>query len=327
MKRLLKRNYGLELLHSAKSAVGAGSDTYFVSCSSGKYVVKYPAASEINHPEQEPELCEYLDLHGIPACRFLTNKAGSFLSADETGRQFHVQRFIEGKTYDLNEAPEWLLAESAQMLGKIHAALRGYSGLPAGIGADFFKFMTPQRASESYKKSLNIAESRNNAEIIRDLQYRIDLMQRFPAYKFDVNELTCCATHGDYFISQIICGKNGINAVIDWTAACVHPVVWEIVRSYVYAAPSCKDGQIDMEEFVRYVGDYRKFAPLNEYDLLCMVRLFYFQIAVCDYYGQYYASMADNRHIYLPQAVFSTKLLHWLEENVETLTSKLLTAF
>ena len=227
--------------------------------------------------------------------------------------------------YDLNTAPDWLLTESAQMLGKIHTALRDYQELSVGIGADFFEYMTPDRASESYKNSLTIAECRNDTEIITDLQYRIDLMQRFPAYEFDLGRLTCCATHGDYFISQIICGDEKINAVIDWTTACVHPVVWEVVRSYVYAAPSCKDGQIDMNDFLHYVEEYRKFSPLNEYDLLCMSRLFYYQIAVCDYYGQYYASTADNRDIYLHQAVFSTKLLRWFESHVETLTAKLLT--
>ena len=325
MKTCLKHLYDLDAINIEKSGVGAGSDTFFVTCTDGKYVVKYPATSEINHPEAEPELCEYLLAHGIPVCQFLRNKEGHFLTTDESGRQFHVQRFIEGKMYDLNTAPDWLLTESAQMLGKIHAELRDYQELPVGIGADFFKYMTPDRASESYKKSLTIAESQNDAEIIKDLQYRIDRMQRFPAYEFDLEQLICCATHGDYFISQIICGEEKINAVIDWTTACVHPVVWEIVRSYVYAAPSCKDGQIDMDEFLRYVEDYRKFTPLNEYDLLCMARLFYYQIAVCDYYGQYYASTADNCHIYLHQAVFSTKLLRWFESHVETLTAKLLT--
>ncbi len=325
MRHLLKDNYDLDLVCAEKSAVGAGSDTYFVTCADGKYVVKYPASSGINHPEQEPELCEYLNAHGIPACQFLRNKAGQFLTMDETGRRFHVQRFVEGRMYDLNAAPDWLLTESAQMLGRIHAALKDYSGLPAGIGADFFRYMTPQSALTSYRNSLLTAQEWGDTDIAADLQYRIDLMNRFPAYKYDLDRLTCCATHGDYFISQIICGENKINAVIDWTTACVHPVVWEVVRSYVYAAPSCRYGEINMDEFVAYVAEYRKFAPLNSDDLLCMVRLFYYQIAVCDYYGQYYASSADNRHIYLHQAVFSTKLLRWMEKNVETLTARLLT--
>ena len=61
------------------------------------------------------------------------------------------------------------------------------------------------------------------------------------------------------------------------------------------------------------VSEYRKFLALNEYDLQCVIPLFYYQITVCGYYGQYYASTAGNCHIFLYQAMFSTKLLRWLE--------------
>lgn len=324
MKQSLKEFYGLDVLKIQKDSVGAGSDTFFASCTDGTYVVKYPSSSEINHPEAEPVLCAYLLNQGIPVCQFLRNKDGGFLTVDEKGRQFHVQRFIEGTVYELNTAPNWLLKKSAQMLGRIHTALKEYTSLPTGIGSDFFRSMTPERALESYRRSLTIAQNRGDQDAVADILYRISLIQRFPAYEFDLDQLSCRATHGDYFISQIICGDEKINAVIDWTTACVHPVGWEILRSYVYAAPGCKEGQIDMDDFLRYVAEYRKFAPLKEYDLRSMVRLFYYQIAVCDYYGQYYASKAGNRHIYLQQAVFSTKLLHWLEDHAETLTARLL---
>lgn len=321
--KILSDQYALNVRAVKKSAVGAGSDTWFVTCTDGKYVVKYPSESEINNPEQEPMLCEYLLQQGIPVCRFLKNVQGEYLSHDERGRVFHVQEFIEGTMYDWHEAPAWLLMESAAMLGRFHAALKQYTGLPTGIGEGFFRFMTPERALSSYRESLKSAQMENDTEAVADLLYRIDLMQRFPKYTFDIKQFTCQSTHGDYFISQLLCGENKINAVIDWTTACVHPVVWEIVRSYVYAAPSCKEGQIDMEEFVRYVDKYCEYAPLTEYDLLNMVPLFYYQIAVCDYYGQYYEADADNRYIYLEQAKFSTKLLRWFEKNGEALTAKL----
>lgn len=321
--KILSDQYGLSVSSVKKSSVGAGSDTWFVTCTDGNYVVKYPSESEINNPEQEPRLCEYLLQHGIPACRFLKNVQGEYLSHDERGRVFHVQEFIEGIMYDWHEAPAWLLMESVAMLGKFHTVLKNYEGLPTGIGEDFFRYMTPERVLPSYWESLKIAQEENDTEAVADLLYRIDLMQRFPKYTFDLKRLTCQSTHGDYFISQLLCGEHKINAVIDWTTACVHPVVWELVRSYVYATPSCKEGQIDMEEFVRYVDKYCEYAPLTEYDLLNMIPLFYYQIAVCDYYGQYYEADADNRYIYLEQAKFSTKLLRWFEKNGEALTTKM----
>ena len=323
IRQVLLQQYGLEVVTMEKSAVGAGSDTWFVTCKDDKYVMKYPAASEINNPKLEPELCEYLNHHGIPACQFIKNLQGDYLSYDSLGRVFHVQKFIEGRMYEWNTAPGWLLFESAGLLGKIHTVLKDYQGLPVGIGEDFFKYMTPKRALKSYDNSLMIAQEQDDKDVVNDLQYRIHLMQNFPVYRFDLYQFTCRSTHGDYFISQLLCGENQINAVIDWTTACVHPVVWEIVRSYVYAAPSCKDGNIDMEEFVNYVREYCKYAELTEYDLAHMLDLFYYQIAVCDYYGQYYAAEADNRYIYLQQAKHSTKLLKWLEKNKDALTARI----
>lgn len=113
---------------------------------------------------------------------------------------------------------------------------------------------------KSYDKSLKIALEKGKDEIIVEgLQYRIGLLERLPKYQFDLERLTCQAAHGDYFISQWICGEGKIEAaVIDWTTACVHPVIWEILHSYVYAAPECKEGQIDMTNLVGYVKEYCK---------------------------------------------------------------------
>mgnify|MGYP003303408041 CR=1 FL=1 len=320
MKTLLKKHYNLEVVSIEKSSVGAGSDTYFVTCNNGKYVVKFPSVSEINNPEAEPELCEYLLEKGISACRFIKNNDGKYISIDENKRLFHVQKFIDGTMYDWNTAPDWLLQESAETLGKIHTVLKDYSSLSVGIGADFFKYMTPENALRSYENTLETAKRNGDTEIEKDLLYRIELMKRFPKYSFDMNKLTCGATHGDYFISQLICGEDRINAVIDWTTACVHPVVWEIMRSYVYAAPECANGEINTEKLAEYFGNYRRFAKLTDYDLQNAVKLFYYQIAVCDYYNQYYTSVADNREIYMRQAVFSTGLMWWFENNIELAT-------
>lgn len=317
MKSLLKKHYNLDATSIEKSTVGAGSDTYFAACANGKYVVKFPSVSEINNPESEPKLCEFLLQNGISVCRFIKNAEGEYVTADENGRIFHVQKFIDGALYDWNTAPDWLLWQSAEVLGKIHTALKNYSGLPVGIGADFFRYMTPENALRSYKSTLETARLNGDGEIENDLLYRIELMKRFPKFSFDLERLTLGATHGDYFISQLICGEDKINAVIDWTTACIHPVVWEIMRSYVYAAPECAKGEININKLSEYFRSYCSFARLNEYDLQNAARLFYYQITVCDYYNQYYTSTAANREIYLRQAVFSTRLMKWFEKNID----------
>lgn len=321
MEKLLREKYGLTPpFEIKKSDVGAGSDTYFITNSEGRFVLKFPSSSEINHVENEPAICEHLLQKGLPVCRFIKNKNGKYISKDERGRIFHLQHFIDGTVYELNGAPGWLLTDSAEMLGKIHCALRDYPNLPDGIGRNFFEYMTPANALRSYRCSIEKAKRNGLDSIVADLEYRIGLMERFPEMHFDISKLTCAATHGDFFISQLICSGNRIAAVIDWTTACVHPVVWEIVRSYVYASPKCKEGELDAAEFASYISAYISYSELNEYDLQNMIDLFFYQIAVCDYYAQYFSSDAANRDIYLHQAVFSTKLLRWLEINRGELT-------
>ena len=326
-KDTLKRLYGLEITDVQKSTVGAGSDTYFISCQQGRYVVKFPSVSEINNPDFEPALCKFLLSKGIAVSEFLKTINGQYISADENGRKFHVQKFIDGKVYPLNTAPKWLLRESATLLGKIHTALTGYPSLPEGIGQNFFACMTPETALKSYENTLETARQNQDVQVQEDLLYRIELMKRLPAFHFDMDSLTCRNTHGDYFISQLICGEQKINAVIDWTTACVHPVVWEIIRSYVYASPKCREGEMDIPEFLDYVSCYLEYAPLNRVDIQMLPYLFYYQLAVCDYYNQYYQSNAANRGNYLHQAVFSTKLMKWFEKNLELLSEELSARF
>lgn len=74
---LLRHHYGLNVLAARHADEGAGSDTWFVTCEEGNYVVKYPAANEINHPEQEPELCQKLLDAGIPVSASCATGTGS----------------------------------------------------------------------------------------------------------------------------------------------------------------------------------------------------------------------------------------------------------
>lgn len=323
MDKLLRKMYGLNVTGLERSANGAGSETFFANSDEGKFVVKFPSISEMNDPCAEPALCEYLQNKGVSVCRFVKNKNGEYISTDEKGRLFHVQEYIQGQVFDWNTAPPSILLDSAETLGRIHAALKNYIGLKAGIGEDFFRYITPENALCSYERTLKIAEARRDEKTAGELRFRIEMIKRFPSFTFELDRLTLTPTHGDYFISQLICSEDRINAVIDWTTACVHPAVWEIVRSYVYAAPECARGEISPEGLKDYFSGYLSFSVLNEYDIKMSVRLFYYQLAVCDYYAQYYASEACHSVIYLRQAELSTALLRWLEKNADMLTEHL----
>jgi Ser/Thr protein kinase RdoA (MazF antagonist) len=316
IKEIVRSHYGIEVIKANKLTVGAGSNTYFLVTDSGKYILKNANINEANNPKNEPPLCEYLLARGLPVSEFIKNTDSNYLFTHDSN-MYHMQRFIEGVNYEWNEAPKWLLRESARVLGKIHMVLSDYTPLPVGIGENFFKYMTPMNALASYEKSYQYARQINDDQSAEDISFRIELMKRFSVPDIQLYKLTRKNTHGDFFISQLICGDDKINAVIDWTTACIHPVVWEVIRSYVYAAPECRNGDIDTAKFLCYVKDYLSFSTLTESDIKMMPYVFYYQISVCDYYNQYFQSNADNREIYLQQASLSTKLMKWFDKNAD----------
>ena len=124
-------------------------------------------------------------------------------------------------------------------------------------------------------------------------------------------------------ISQLIWDNDEISGVIDFTCACKHPYIWEIVRSYIYMAPEVSQGMIDIECFIKYMESYMEVGTLNQYDIENAGKLFYYFLAVCNFYGQYYESISRNRTIYLEQANMASKLLVWFEKNIDELNKRL----
>ena len=217
------------------------------------------------------------------------------------GRRFTVQHFYEGITYDYNEATENMQKESAALLARIHVAMKDMENIPIGIGRDFFIYRKPEYMKDSYTDTLQQAIDNGDTDIAAAIRSNMRIVEAIPSYEFDINKFSCGNTHGDYMISQLIWLDDKINGIIDWTCACKHPYIWEIVRSYVFMAPEVRQGELSIEALMRYIIDYMEFSPLNSYDIENAGKLFYYFLAVCNFYGQYYDSISENRYIYLRQ--------------------------
>ena len=95
------------------------------------------------------------------------------------------------------------------------------------------------------------------------------------------------------------------------------------MRSYVFMAPETKQGKIDIEKLIHYISVYMEDGSLNSYDLENAGKLFFYFLAVCNFYGQYYDSISRNRSIYLKQANMASGLLVWFENHIDELNDKL----
>lgn len=323
LRMRLYKLYDIEIETMEPAENGAGGLTYFVTADDKKYVVKYPSDNEMNHPDVEIKVCEMLLKKGIPACKFIPNKQGKMLSTDENGRRFTVQDFYEGMTYSYNEAPHCMQKESAVLLAKIHETMKNMESLPVGIGVDFFKHRKSEYMKDSYAFTLQQAVNNGDTDIAYAIRSNVQIIETMPTYEFDINKFSCGNTHGDYMISQLIWTDSNVKGVIDWTCACQHPYIWEIVRSYVFMAPEVKQGEIDIEALINYIADYMKVGSLNTYDIENAGNLFYYFLSVCNFYSQYYDSISKNRYIYLEQANMSSKLLIWFEKHLDELNERL----
>ena len=323
LRMRLYKLYDIEIESMEPSENGAGGLTYFVTAGDHKYVVKYPSDNEMNHPDMEIKICAILLEKGIPVCKFIPNKQGKMLSTDENGRRFTVQECYDGITYAYNEAPYNLQKVSAVLLAKIHEAMKDMESLPVGIGANFFKYRKSEYMKDSYAYTLQHAVNNGDTDIANAICSNMEIIEAMPTYEFDIKKFTCGNTHGDYMISQLIWSDSNVNGIIDWTCACQHPYIWEIVRSYVFMAPEVKQGEIDIEALINYIADYVKVGSLNTYDIQNAGNLFYYFLSVCDFYGQYYDSISKNRYIYLEQANMSSRLLIWFEKHLDELNERL----
>lgn len=309
IRHILLQEYGLEVFDIHKMTAGVGGDTFFINSHQGKFIYKIVDANEMNHPEEEPEICSFLLQRGLKVSNYLKNKSGNFVTIFDDKKVSHIQKYVKGNVFAMNEAADWFMVQSPLLLGKIHNELHQYKELPIGIGQNFFRYMTPESAIKSYRHSYELAKQEGETDILIDLEIRLKIVQKIRDWKFDVQKLTYRNSHGDYTVNQIICGKDQINAVVDWTCACRHPVIWEITRSFFYAEPSCIDGQYDEAKLEDYVGNYCNIAFLTQYDRDNLIRLYLYQLAVCDYYAQYLNADIHKKEEYLSQARFATKVL------------------
>jgi Ser/Thr protein kinase RdoA (MazF antagonist) len=316
LNELLTANYDIEINNLNLVDSYFGTEIYFAESDNGRYIVKLLPLS-VPGFEKEGHLTEFLYKNGIPVARLLkTKNGGHAVKTDNT--QFHVQEFIEGDVFKVNTAPEWLVEGSARILGKIHAVLQNYHELSINFGEDFFRKENAMERKQYYIDQLNEATNIENTSLNIAFEERIKHLERISAFNIKPEKLTYANSHGDFYIGQIIIKDEKIT-VIDWTSACKLPAALEVVMSYVFAAPECKHGRISGDGLKQYIEHYSQHFHLNDYDIMIMPRLFYFQQIMC-HYPPPYDSIPD---MYKQVCKLINSFTGWLYKNTEMLEREL----
>jgi Ser/Thr protein kinase RdoA (MazF antagonist) len=307
MERLIEKYYDLRAKNLAHEGGGAGGEVCIADTDAGRFVLKGTKKGDAR-ARMEPRIVEFLARRGIPTPEFLPVKDGGWFFY-RGGKQYNLRPYVEGTVYSYGGAPAWLLPEIARMQGRIHAALAGFEPLPVAVGPEVLDYLRSEAPRASYGKTLVLAAKAGDADVIEDVNYRLSRLHECREHAYDYARFTVGNTQGDYKIQNLVFGEGGIAAVIDCTSANALPLCLEVARAYAHAAPA-----FSLEGLRAYTEEYRRFAPLNDYDLR-MMPCFFRDLCLLagDYYGQYYAAKGVNRAAYLAEARFTTRVLREFE--------------
>lgn len=233
--------------------------------------------------EQEVIINQHLIQKDFPTAIILPTKKGDHVLSYK-GIVMHLQEYIEGEVLDPNSYPIFLMKDSAKYLAKIHEDLSDMNLLYYGMSKDKWSPKEIKRKIEQinnlvtqYIENTHINDDIKK-QVIKDLKYKKEFLLQ-NKNNISLDKLTIKNSHGDYNTNQIIIQDQKIKAVIDFTGATALPVCWEIMRSYSYSDPECKNGTISVVNLINYIKEYLKIGNLEKYDLYNMTDFYIWQIS------------------------------------------------
>lgn len=329
VEKLMKDRYNITNMQDIILIDNNSANCYHIICSDKQYFFKEIQSSyTFARVQNEYKINEFLRKRNIPTTEFYKTLNGEYIW-EYKNHVFHLQNYIQGRTYKINTAPKWMMNDSAVYLGKIHKELLNYPRLEDEFGKKFFSEWDVQNSIKFYEnmleKSINIKDETIKLKVMDDLKFKLSILPKIANLKFDYNKFTVSNSHGDYSTNQIICGEKKINAIIDFTAACSLPICWEVIRSYTYADPKCIGGkEINIEDLKEYLKLYLKYNSLNSYDIKIMPYLYYYHLTRSKFgYREYILSSQNNREELLQFAFWRTNMCRWLDKNVDVLSYEL----
>lgn len=329
LKGLILQRYNIGNIQNIIQVKNTSANCYIIICSDKKYFFKEIQSNySFEKVQNEYKINELLLERNIPTTKFYMTLNGEYIW-EYKNHVFHLQEYIDGKTYKMNTATDWLMNDSAIYLGRIHKELMDYPKLEDGFGENFFSDWDIKDSIEFYKnmidKSGNIQNKEIRFKIIEDLNFKLSILPIISKFNFEYNKFTVSNTHGDYSIVQILCDTKKIKKIIDFTDACSLPICWEIIRSYTYADPKCINGiKIDIDNLKQYIKLYRQYNFISSYDIKMMPYLYYYQLTRSKFgYREYILSSQNNKEDLLRFAFWRTNMCRWLDKNVDSLSKEL----
>ncbi|WP_160168497.1 phosphotransferase [Exiguobacterium undae] len=322
----LLEHYNIDVHSISKVNNGSANIYEIVSKNDKTYILKeFQSFIDKNKLKLEPTINQLLLNSKFPTSKILKTLKNEYLwSFNE--RIFHLQEKAEGIIFSQNNAPDWLLRDSAMYLAKLHEILKYLPNFPIGMPKSGWDNESKIRKIEKMihiKKEFISLESSNFMilEAINCLDFKIKYLKESKlSEKNNFDNLTIKNTHGDFNLNQILIKNNSVESVIDFSSASALPASWEIIRSFTYSHKSSHSGEINILDLKKYIEEYLKYSLLTRDDINEMPAFYLNQLAFSLYGFEQYLKFQQDESL-LIFAIWRTKLQKYLFENLQTINN------
>jgi Ser/Thr protein kinase RdoA (MazF antagonist) len=254
---------------------GHANISYFVTTSSGKYVVRCSSRrKDIASLRFELQLVDYLQRKGYPAPEFVPARGGEKYHMQD-GAFYVASRFIQGSHFDWNNPKH--LQEAGRGLGLYHRYVQSYPGdgyqtsLPTAATLWTNGFARRSEMERMADESLPGEERRNLAESLSCLEGQFDRVQRRIA-EVSVG-LKKLITQGSYGASALIFNGDSLAGVVDYDRASfdfrgvdLAYTAKSFCRVYDEESTEHKVG-FDINRYRELMAAYQKVEPLSRSEI------------------------------------------------------------
>lgn len=326
LKEALERDYGILVQRLIKTKFGS-AECYLADTDKEKRFVKiYQKKHPYDQIAKEIELCMHLQAKGMQVSQYLPNRKGDFINQTDFGI-YTVQSYIAGITYEKFRVPAPILLQSAEVLAQIHNHLQEFQGLQQDFTPEWIeKAADVKELTFRVEHIIHAAEQLTPHElreqITEDCKWKLKVATVLPKLKGNFARLTRKNSHGDYNVYQWICDSDQIKAVIDFGSCSNVPAIWELLRSYTYAARECAEGKrLEPDFYCRYLQRYLQRSALQSEDLQYGCCFYFYTLLVSTFgYRQYIEDyMRGSYNPLIEFALWRSRMSRFLYENYERL--------
>ena len=314
---LLAAGWGLRLASTTLLDAGTANCRVLVCDGERFFLKEHGPSTQPFQLERERYLLAHLARVRIPVSTVIPTCDGAAFVAHRE-RLFQLQSFVAGRMWPKHQAPPWLLEELAVTLGRIVRALEAVPRLPSGCGK-WFAGRLPARAQRLRALATQIEtapwlKEAERSRLSRSARTKADIVERLVGCGLSSRDFTICNTHGDYSLLQVLCADKSIAAVVDFEKASQLPYVWEVVRSFTYAHPSCRHGGLDPAALEHYFRAFESVMPLRPGERRRSLLLYLLQLAPSTFgFAHLAASATSNQADLVEFACWRTAMCKTLQ--------------